>query len=326
MATEGYTTLGESTLASGYTAGAGTMSLVSGASFPAAGLTFSVRVNTTGAIYTCTRSSNTLTVTLESGTDVNLSSGAAVVEVVTQRALDAIRSDIALVGTLANLPASNMKAGDKYYTTDGLYNYVFDGSNWRAMHGSRIVTPPVPADFSWVNQGDASLSTASGGLTVSGPGNASTNLRIQKKTAPSAPWTATALIAAFTGAADNHRAGIVMRENATGKLLTLSTGGGATSNAGITVDRWNSPTSFSAQPKATNIPVQNFQNGLWVRAKYDSTNVKFFFSPDGFIWSEYYTESKTAFFTTAPDEVGLFINVEGTGTPDLVNTLIHFTF
>ncbi len=230
------------------------------------------------------------------------------------------------IGAIGSLPGSGTTTGDQYNTTDGLYRYVWNGSAWKAFFGSRLVVPPVPADFTWVNQGDASLSTASGGLTVSGPGNASTNLRIQKKTAPTAPWTATTLIAAFTGAADNHRAGILMRENATGKLLSISTGGGATSNAGIAVDRWNSATSFNAQPKATNIPVQNFQSGLWLRAVYDSTNVKFFFSPDGFIWSEYYSESKTSFFTTAPDEVGLFINVEGTGTPDLINTLIHFTF
>jgi hypothetical protein len=325
---------GRSTLASSYTSGGTSLVLQTGhgARFPSTG-NFRVGVgDSTTATYelfkVTSRSTDTLTVVgaQENTPANNHSSGDAVIMVYSALAIDGIRADQAQVGIVANLPASGMKAGDKYYTTNGLYSYVYDGSNWQALFGSRIVTAPVAGDFSWVNQGDATLSSASGGLTITGPGNASTNLRIQKKTAPAAPWTASALIAAFTGAADNHRVGLVMRENATGKLLTLSTGGGATSNAGITVDRWNSATSFSAQPKATNIPVQNFQSGLWIRAKYDSTNVKFFLSPDGFIWSEYYTESKTAFFTTAPDEVGIFINVEGTGTPDLINTLIHFTF
>lgn len=324
MAIEGITTLGESTLASGYTAGSGTMALVSGASFPAAGYTFSVRVNTTGAIYSCTRSSNTLTVTLESGSDVNLLSGVTVVEVVTARSLYDLLETFNRVGDLANLPATLQKAGQRYQTTDAVYDYIFDGSVWRAIYGSRIVIPPIAANFSWVNQGTASVTSANGARTISGPGAAGTNCRVQVASAPgSTPWTCDALVSIITQNG-SPRAGFILRESATGKMLSCGAGGAGTYV--IDIDRWASATSFSTTSGAYSSTTPVFSNGFWVRGADDGTNVKFFISPDGFTWVEIYSESRTAFFTTAPDQVGIFFDSEGTGGKDQAVSLIHLAF
>lgn len=326
MAIEGITTLGESTLASGYTAGAGTMALVSGASFPAAGYTFSVRVNTTGAIYSCTRSSNTLTVTLESGSDVNLSSGAAVVEVVTARSLYDLLETFNRVGALANLPSTLQKAGQRYQTTDADYNYIFDGSIWRAIYGSKIVIPPVPGDFAWVNQGSATVSSANGGLLLTTPGAASINIRAQVATAPAIPFDAKCLVS-LLNVCGGFRAGICFREAATGKFLTLSSGGGSTSDPFFTISRWTNATTFSTQPATFNPTIAVFSNGCWLRAVHDGTNITFHLSPDGFNWIQYYTEAKAAFFTTEPDQVGIFLNPESTAAPNShMIKLLHFTF
>ncbi len=140
MATEQYTTLGGSTLASGYTAGGGSISVTSAASFPTTG-NFSVRLNS-AAIYQVTAvSGTTFTVTLESGTDINVSSGATVIEVVTQRVLDAIRADLNQFGAIGSLPGTTgQKKGNVYRATDASTVNVFDGSAWvEAPTGSLIL-------------------------------------------------------------------------------------------------------------------------------------------------------------------------------------------
>lgn len=325
MAVEGLTTLGESTLASGYTAASGTMALISGASFPAAGLTFSVRVAVAagGAIYSCTRSSDTLTVTLESGSDVNVSSGVAITEVLTSRSIYDLLLAFNRFGALASLPATLLKNGMRYGTSDGLYDYLVTSGAWQAFYGSRAVTPPVSGNFSWVNQVSASVSAANGGLTITGPGVAGINIQAQVVSLPSAPFTIDMLIAEFTlGSGANFNGGVILRESGTGKLETFGSNASVGINT-LSVTQWNSPTSFANAAKNATLGVPFFPNGWWVRITNDNTNLKCWFSTDGTTWVEFYSEAVGAFFSVAPNQIGIYFDSETTGNVQQMVTLIH---
>jgi hypothetical protein len=280
MSVEGYTTLAETTLASGYTAGSGTMSLTSGASFPAAGLTFSVRVNVTGAIYTCTRSSNTLTVTLESGSDVNVSSGASVVAVVTKRAVDNIRSNQYQQGALASLP-STANAGDRYTPTDGYYDYFFNGSVWVPSYRGMICTAPTQT-FAFKNQQSSTVSTSKGPTVLTVPAGSINFTLYACPVTP--PFTAVALInqispsRAYTaagffayGSSNDHFSGLAVGMEDHYYMARLS-------GSNFTNYSLGNPLMHRTMP-------------LWVKLVDDTSTFKIYVSTDGLDWVMIYSET-----------------------------------
>lgn len=301
MSVEGYTTLAETTLASGYTAGSGTMALTSGAAFPAAGLTFSVRVDTTGAIYTCTRSSNTLTVTLESGSDASLSSGVSVVHVMTKRALDNIRLNQNSVGAKASLP-SVANDGDTYNTADGFYRYVRSLGAWVPFYAQFKMVEPVNGSFAWNNQAGATVSTVAGGVVLVAPASAGDDIRSREIAYPAAPFTLTIKFNVTMDGSNFANAGISLRDSGTGKLVTFGLG----TNNGIVigVNYWNTVTSFASSPRGT-----SFAAGpapfMSLRLIDNATNRNWYFSVDGGItWVLFLTTTNTDFLTA--DKLGFF--------------------
>lgn len=157
-------TLGQSTLGSGYTAGSGSIVVASAASFPASG-EFSVRLNS-AAIYTVTAvSGTTFTVVLEHGTDVNVSSGADVVAVLTSRSLEAMFAQTVKIDAWANRPTAAFPPG-VFFANDGPYEQISDGSNQMVKcYGRKITLPGAAAG--WTAAGTSgSISDTTGPLIV----------------------------------------------------------------------------------------------------------------------------------------------------------------
>ncbi len=95
-----------------------------------------------------------------------------------------------------------------------------------------VITRPTPANFSWVNQGSATLVTTFGGLNITGAGASGTNVRAQVTSVVGATWVCDMYISVLL-TPGNPRAGAVMRESSTDKMLTFGAGGGASHYADV---------------------------------------------------------------------------------------------
>lgn len=83
-------------------------------------------------------------------------------------------------------------------------------------------TSSLPSGWSWVNQGTATYTERGGAGVIAGPAAAGINWRgIVRNIPAGSAWTATVKRKAITQTANEHAHGIVLREAATGKLLTF---------------------------------------------------------------------------------------------------------
>lgn len=164
------------------------------------------------------------------------------------------------------------------------------------------------ASFAWLNQGGATASDyESGGVYMFAPQNTGDSLRILTKSAPGTPYTLTAAIRfglsadSATSVLSGDLCGIAFRENATSKISLIGVGGNAT----LTQQEYTDATTFSF----TNaVQSWRFDGPIWLQLENDGTNLNFAYSIDGINWIQLYTELVADFFTTAPDELCMFIN------------------
>lgn len=310
MAVEGYTTLAETTLASGYTASSGTMALTSGALFPAAGLTFSVRVNVTGAIYSCTRVGSTLTVTLEFGTDVSLSAGVSVIEVVTARVLNAIRSNQNAQGLLSALPAVAHQ-GDQFKPTDGYYDYFYNGAVWVPKYRGMICTQPTQT-FGFKNQQSATVSTANGPtvLTVP-PGTVNFTLYACPVTPP---FTAIALINVICPSRQYTPSGFLAYAASDDHFEGPAFG--MDNNLYIGRISGTNFTNFSLS-----VPIFHPNTPIWVKITDDTVNTSFYLSTDGIDWVLFFTELSGASLTITHVGIGAGKDTNSPGYDNQISLL-----
>ncbi len=162
-----------------------------------------------------------------------------------------------------------------------------------------VTNPGTPA-WAWNNQNLATLTTTNNAQTLCAPPSGlSVNSRLVST--PATPWTVTAQFIFNVVNAATPRMGIVLRESGTGKLLTS----GAATVSEFYVDNWNSSTSFASTP--TTVTLGASAGFKFVRATDNGTNITFSYSYDGIGWHVYYDFSRTNFFTTGPDQFGLFI-------------------
>jgi len=190
---------------------------------------------------------------------------------------------------------------------------TFPASGWGPVFP---FTKPVNGDFSWINQGTASVAESNGGLltndaicvTLPDEGG-SYSLRIRKKSAPSTPYTVTAAMLATYDVSDSAPLfyGIGFRQSSDGKCV-VGMKGCYNSSSGdyLQWTKFNSPTSLSAAYFG------KFWSGYdspvtWMRIEDDGTDRKFHLSADGVHWQEVHSVGRTDFMTA--DEILFF----GTG-------------
>lgn len=171
-----------------------------------------------------------------------------------------------------------------------------------------LPTLPIDADFSWVNQGAASKSTAlGGGITIVDPVVAGTNERLLVKTAPSTPYTITAMITAtFLANSGGPHAGICFRESSSGKIHYCSiqddSNGATTTNGRLYSAKMDSATSFNATYQAYMFPI-GFP--IWLRITDNGTNRLCSFSRDGVNFIQFHSIGRTDFLTA--NQVGFIV-------------------
>lgn len=162
-------------------------------------------------------------------------------------------------------------------------------------------------NFTWVNQGTASADEYTcGGLFLDVPSYLGDNCRMLVRTL-TAPFKVTSCVRWGCGAnsatsiSQGTKVGICFRESATGKIVANTFRG----NRNFVVSSFDSPTSVN-----TNISYASWRvNGLvWLQIEHTGTDLYYRRSIDGEHFMQQYTQAKNAFFTTEPDQAGIFIN------------------
>lgn len=295
------------TLNGGIDASTTSVVVTSASGFPTAG---NFRIIVDSEIMKVTSvSSNTFTVARgqEGTSGASHSNGADVTHIVTKESLETLRSDFSLSDTWANLPASDStQAGRLYLPTDGCVLARDNGSVWKHYGPLYDLTVPINGDFSWVNQGSATIAQSGSSLYLEAPADATVNIKMREKTAPSTPYIITALMSCTIFNQNNMTFGLFFRESGTGEIQIF----GMMYNAAyrLTSFKYNSATSFNASYK-----VQNVESGYrgvynWFRISDDGTNRKCWYSADGKNWMEFHTIGRTDFLTA--DRVGFYVNSE----------------
>lgn len=221
--------------------------------------------------------------------------------------------------TWANVPASP-GLGDVHLCTDSPSMARYNSTAWKHRIGTVPVTPPVLADFAWVNQGTSTTSTYGPFTSIVAQAATAYALRILKKSAPATPYT---IEAGFLLPPLSNRAtakgmliGMGFRESTSGKLHVIELNMDAVSQ--VRSFKYNSATSANA----AYFTAVSFEPGavglIKFRIRDNGTNRSMDMQGADGIWHEFHTLSRTDFIT--PDEVFVYLNLQSTATglPDRV--------
>jgi len=160
-------------------------------------------------------------------------------------------------------------------------------------------TPPIDANFSWRNQGGASVVTGDYGITMIIP--STSNIHSREIVAPSTPYTITAgfTYATTTPSGGGSIFGLGWANNAAGSYALLEVQQLFNAQAILTSSKWTSGSVFSAHYLTNDF---YFRGPIvWMQASDDGANRIVRFSADGVNFITYHSVARTDFLT--PDRV-----------------------
>ena len=203
---------------------------------------------------------------------------------------------------LASPPASPA-TGDLWLPNNSLYLFRYSGTAWISWGPISPLTLPVDSDFSWVNQGTATVDATNGAIYLSGPLGAGHNARIRIKAAPTVPYTITALIRPALYALNSVACGLCFRNSGSGALhlfrIVYSSGFNLFST------KYTSPTVQSADYVGT---LYSLVGQIYLRIQDDNINRNCYWSVDGYHWELFHNVVRTDFLTA--DQVGFFVEAQ----------------
>jgi len=264
------------TVASGYTAGSGTLVVASATGMPATG-NFRIRLgNSAGSILRVTaRAGTTLTVDVEQD-DGNASIGDTVRIINTAAAMEALKADAIAAGGGGGFP---------WWPT--------------------IVRPDTIA-WTWQNQGAASVVDANKVSFVTVP-SSGTSVRSRLISAPATPYTVTALIRSNATSAGQQYCGPVFRESGTGKLYIFY----LLINGTLQATKFTNDTTFSAVGAVNTTGPIVTADWTFYRIADNGVNLSFSISTDGQNFFALGSEGRTVFMAGGPNQIGFFANTDG---------------
>lgn len=160
------------------------------------------------------------------------------------------------------------------------------------------LTPPVDSNFTWVNQGAATVSTADGGIFLSTPAAAGVNVHLRAMTAPATPYVVTALFITNMPVETSGVNGLFWRQSSDGKLATCVVS--ATTNLPRAQStKYTNPTTFSAVYNSVFLPDYH---RIWLRIEDNGTSRICSYSYDGLHFQTFHSVSRTDFLTA--DQIG----------------------
>ena len=176
-------------------------------------------------------------------------------------------------------------------------------------------TTPVLTDFAWINQGTATAVEENGGINLTAAAAAAANHKILKKSAPSTPYTITAIFRPNIYPQPNSRFGLLFRNSSDGKEVTHA----LTCLTSPTFWHWlgedfSGPTAYVSNNFGVAFSLYELRTPFIVmRIADDGTNRICSWSADGFNFRTLHSEGRTT-YTTA-DEVGFFVSSDNDTYP-----------
>lgn len=292
------------TLNGSITNSATSITVTSGSVFPSTG---NFRLVCEDEIMICTaRSSNTLTVTrgAEGTTGASHADLKTITHVLTSDGFDRLGKDsVALWGDSTLAPLNRLVASN----------------------GTTLLTS---SDFTWTNQGTASVADYNGTIALRAPSTSNDQHRILTVAVPSAPWTCIMAVTIFLpgpATSTNCQLGTAIRESGTGKIYSFGLNRQSGNAMRFAIDKWTNNT-FNSTPFIANNPICVPQI-VWFKVEDNNTNLIFYVSTDGVEWIQLFSESRTTHMAGAPDQIGISANNgSDTNGKDAMVRLLHFHF
>lgn len=171
-----------------------------------------------------------------------------------------------------------------------------------------IITPVIPtlSTFPTVVGTAITATNVSGyGITFeSDTSGTNDDVRALVMSIPGGNWTAVMRCVRGYIISNFVAGGLVMRESGTGKLICISMSAG-----GLELAKRTNLTTFSADYNI--VAAETARSDMFFKVVYDGTNYTWYHSPDGVVYAKITAKAKADFFTTAADQIGLFVNLNG---------------
>lgn len=194
----------------------------------------------------------------------------------------------------ASIPAAGT-AGRLFLPTNSFYQFRDSGSVWVPWGPIFPMTPPVDGDFSWVNQGSATVVTTNGGIYLQDPGTSGGNWRLRVKSAPSTPYMITVAVLPNFIDDNSQRVAVGFRQSSDGKLALFviqADGGGR-----FYSQKWNSPSSFNSNYAGSPAEINANTGPFFLRIADNGTNRILSASRDGQNFIQFHSVGRTDFLT-----------------------------
>jgi len=213
-------------------------------------------------------------------------------------------------------PGSPLAGYEDLYT-DAPYMARYSGSLWAPFGPLFKFTTPT-GSFSWVNQGSATISTANGGMLLTGAATGSgVNFQVRVESSGSAPWTRIAYVLPCFVQKANQSVGMCFRQSSDGKMACLHFAALDTGSTTIAVASQKMNTATSASTSYRTLAVNKIPN--WWKIEDNNTDRKIYFSENGLSWIEFHSVGRTDFLTA--DQVGFYVNTDNSATPNFAPIL-----
>ena len=191
--------------------------------------------------------------------------------------------------------------GNLFLPTNGFTIDRDNGVTWQPWGPIFAFTTPIDGDFVWINQGTASVNADKNAIFLLA-GNSALNIR--KKSKPFTKFHVSIALFPRLLSVNFNTCGLLFRESGSGKVHTFTLEGNSSGTKNLYSQKWNSPTSFSAN--YTNIGIAWLGPFFFIRITDDGTNRICSYSSDGQNWATFHSVGRTDFLTA--DEVGFFVN------------------
>jgi hypothetical protein len=287
--------------------------VIDATSFPATG-NFRVKIDSEILIVTA-RASNTFTITrgAEGTTPATHASGASVIHLLTKGSLEARVANRFISDIYDNKPAAGVK-GRLFLPTDGLFLEYDDGTAWRKYGPYKRLKAPPQTGWSWVNQGNATVTYTGSALVLEDPDLDTTNPQIRLLVRPIGVVNGVTAAFLWNGLASDTACamGICARQvggdaSYDGHFWTfgIQPGSGSGNQMCLRDRYYNSPTSLQSTPTEDG-KYFHAQRLFWVRYEWLGNVKNFYHSADGVNWIRWDNEQMTSY--AGPNQLGVFID------------------
>lgn len=297
-----------------------TLVVTSASSFPTSG-TFSLMIDSEIMKVTGVSGTTFTVVRGQEGTSgASHTNGATLVSPLTARALEALRAEFVTTGSFTSF--TQARSGRIYLPTDAPIFRYDNGSNvleWGFENLERLY-PPVTSDFSWNNQGGATVDDSKGYTVLVDPASSGDSLRLREKNIPTPPWSVTCRLDVTFAPSTYLLGGLYFRESGTSKIRTFEFTYGGAGECYLSSTNWTNTTTYSSTANAWIVDkVFAGTPPRWFKIKYDGTNVLFYAGHTKLHMVLLETKAKSYHFTTAPDKVGFYVDSNNASFSSILN-------